>query len=63
MAEQEVGMALLQEMVAYAETSMSRRKFILHYFGEAFDEKNGLGANMDDNTRYPKEQQEAQMSC
>ena len=59
-AEQEVGMALLQEMVAYAETSMSRRKFILHYFGEAFDEKNGLGANMDDNTRYPKEQQEAQ---
>lgn len=32
-AEQEIGHALLQEIVAYAETSMSRRKFILHYFG------------------------------
>ena len=59
-AEHEIGMALLQEMVAYAETSMSRRKFILHYFGESFDEVNGLGADMDDNTRYPKEQTEAQ---
>ena len=32
-AEQEIGYALLQEVVAYAETSMSRRKFLLHYFG------------------------------
>ena len=54
-AEQEVGMQLLQEVMAYAETSMSRRKFILHYFGEEFDEINGPGADMDDNTRYPKE--------
>lgn len=54
-AEQEVGMQLLQEVMAYAETSMSRRKFILHYFGEEFDEVNGPGADMDDNTRYPKE--------
>ena len=30
-AEQEIGHALLQEMVSYAETSISRRKFILHY--------------------------------
>ena len=37
-AEQEIGNALLQEVVAYAETSMSRRKFMLHYFGEQFDE-------------------------
>ena len=37
LAEQEIGMALLADMVAYAETSISRRKFILHYFGEAFD--------------------------
>ena len=44
-AEQEVGQALLQDMVAYAETSSSRRKFILHYFGEEFDEINGEGAN------------------
>lgn len=58
-AEQEIGNALLQEIVAYAETSMSRRKFILHYFGEAFDEVNGEGADMDDNTRNPKEKQEA----
>ncbi len=58
-AEQEIGNALLQEVVAYAETSMSRRKFMLHYFGEAFDEVNGEGADMDDNTRNPKEKQEA----
>ena len=60
LAEQEVGYALLQEMVAYAETSMSRRKFILHYFGEQFDEVNGDGAEMDDNTRNPKPKVEAQ---
>ncbi len=53
-AEREVGLQLLSEVVAYAETSMSRRKFLLHYFGEEFDEINGLGANMDDNMRNPK---------
>lgn len=58
-AEQEVGFALLNEMVAYAETSVSRRKFILHYFGEEFDSKKGEGANMDDNMRYPKPKSEA----
>ena len=58
-AEQEIGQALLQEVVAYAETSISRRKFLLHYFGEEFDEINGLGANMDDNTRNPKKKIEA----
>ncbi|MBT8205634.1 MAG: RecQ family ATP-dependent DNA helicase, partial [Eudoraea sp.] len=58
-AEQEIGNALLQEIVAYAETSISRRKFILHYFGEEFDEVNGEGADMDDNTRNPKEKREA----
>lgn len=59
-AEQEIGHALLQEVVGYAETSMSRRKYLLHYFGEEFDEVNGLGANMDDNTRNPKPKIEAQ---
>lgn len=58
-AEQEIGNALLQEIVAYAETSMSRRKFMLHYFGEEFDEVSGLGADMDDNTLNPKEKEEA----
>lgn len=53
-AEREVGLQLLSEVVAYAETSMSRRKFLLHYFGEEYDEVNGLGANMDDNMRNPK---------
>ncbi len=59
-AEQEIGNALLQEVVAYAETSMSRRKFLLHYFGEDFDEIDGEGADMDDNTRNPKTRSEAQ---
>ncbi len=59
-AEQEIGFALLQEVVAYAETSMSRRKFILHYFGEEFDEATGEGADMDDNVRNPKVKVEAQ---
>ncbi|MDG1823218.1 MAG: RecQ family ATP-dependent DNA helicase [Flavobacteriaceae bacterium] len=60
LAEQEVGFALLHEMVAYAETSMSRRKFILHYFGEEYDEINGAGVEMDDNARNPKPKVEAQ---
>ena len=58
-SEQEVGMQLLSEVVAYAETSMNRRKFILHYFGEEFDEVNGPGAENDDNTRFPKKKFEA----
>ena len=59
LAEQEVGHALLQEVVGYAETSVSRRKYILHYFGEEFDEVNGEGAEMDDNTKNPKKKHEA----
>ena len=59
-AEQEIGYQLLQEVVAYAETSMNRRKFLLHYFGEAFDEENGPGAKMCDNSKYPKEKFEGQ---
>jgi len=58
-AEQEIGHALLQEVVSYAETSMSRRKFLLHYFGEEFDGINGDGADMDDNVRNPKKKSEA----
>ena len=59
-AEQEIGHALLQEVVAFAETSMSRRKFILHYFGEEFDNETGDGGDMDDNMRHPKKKIEAQ---
>ena len=59
-AEQEIGYALLQEVVAYAETSISRRKFLLHYFGEEFNSETGDGADMDDNVRNPKVKVEAQ---
>jgi ATP-dependent DNA helicase RecQ len=58
-AEQEIGHALLQEVVGYAETSMNRRKYLLHYFGEEFDIELGAGANMDDNSRNPKKKHEA----
>ncbi|MDN3725005.1 DNA helicase RecQ [Aequorivita sp. SDUM287046] len=58
-AEQEIGHALLQEVVAFAETSISRRKFILHYFGEEFDNETGEGGMMDDNMRHPKKKHEA----
>ena len=58
-AEQEIGHALLQEVVAFSESSVSRRKFILHYFGEEFDNETGEGGDMDDNVRFPKKQHEA----
>jgi len=38
---------------------MSRRMYILHYFGEEFDPVTGEGASMDDNVRYPKKKREA----
>ena len=60
-AEQEIGMALLHEVVAFAETSISRRKFILHYFGEEFDESTGEGGDMDDNVRNPKNKVESKV--
>lgn len=52
-AEQEIGKQLLTETVSYAETSSCRRKFLLHYFGEEFDET-GCGG-MCDNCRNPKQ--------
>jgi ATP-dependent DNA helicase RecQ len=55
LAEQEIGHQLLQEVVAYSETSINRRKFLLHYFGEDFDDINGPGASMCDNSQNPKE--------
>ncbi|TDL99223.1 MAG: DNA helicase RecQ [Flavobacteriaceae bacterium] len=54
LAEKEIGLQLLSDVVAFAETSMSRRKFLLHYFGEEFDQENGPGAKMDDNAANPK---------
>ena len=59
-AEQEVGKQLLHEVVAYAETSMSRRKFLLHYFGESWDENDPEHKDqLDDNLVNPKERVEA----
>lgn len=55
-AEQEIGKQLLQETVSYAETSLCRRKYVLHYFGEAFDAANCN--NLCDNCKNPKEQVE-----
>ena len=59
MLNRKLDLHLLNEMVSYAETSISRRKFILHYFGEEFDSEKGEGSDMDDNMRYPKTKIEA----
>jgi ATP-dependent DNA helicase RecQ len=50
-AEREMGMQLMEEMTAYAETTTCRREFLLHYFGEKFvcDRK-----GMCDNCRHPR---------
>jgi len=55
-AEQEVGRLLIMETIAFSETSMCRRKYLLHYFGEEFD-----AAKCDamcDNCKNPKERTE-----
>ena len=56
-AEQEIGRQLLQDTVSYAETSICRRKFLLYYFGEEFDDARCKG--MCDNCADPKERVEA----
>jgi ATP-dependent DNA helicase RecQ len=56
-AEQEIGKQMLSETASFAETSSCRRKFILHYFGEEFEEKKCNG--MCDNCRNPKQRFEA----
>ena len=52
-SERESGRLLLHEMAAFCESGMCRRKFMMHYFGEFFDDANCNG--MCDNCRYPKE--------
>lgn len=52
-AEQEIGKQLLMETVAYAETSLCRRKVLLHYFGETYEEEN---CGCCDNCLYPKKE-------
>ena len=58
--ELEIGRQLLNEIVSYAETSVCRRKFILHYFGETFEEKNC--DEQCDNCRNPLEKTEGEAS-
>ena len=55
-AEQEIGKQLLQETAAYAETSVCRRKVLLHYFGEEYLEDN---CGSCDNCLNPKKKVEA----
>jgi ATP-dependent DNA helicase RecQ len=52
-SEREIGLQLLNEVVGYAETSMSRRQYLLYYFGEKFDPVKGEGAMMCDNSQNP----------
>jgi ATP-dependent DNA helicase RecQ len=56
-AEQEIGKQMLSETASFAETSSCRRKFILHYFGEEFNE--AKCNEMCDNCRHPKQKFEA----
>lgn len=52
-SEREMGAQLMGEVMAYAETTACRRRFLLHYFGEHYDDHNC--DKMCDNCRYPKE--------
>lgn len=55
-AEQDIGRQLLQETAAYAESSVCRRKLLLHYFGEEYTQDNCGNC---DNCRHPKTPREA----
>src|SRR6202012_3859025 len=55
-AEMEIGKSLLNETVSFAETASCRRKVLLHYFGEEFNEANCN--SLCDNCRHPKQKTE-----
>ncbi|MCB9080524.1 MAG: RecQ family ATP-dependent DNA helicase [Lewinellaceae bacterium] len=57
-AEREMSAQLMQEVMAYAETTACRRKFLLHYFGEEYDDSDCN--DKCDNCRHPKEKLEVQ---
>lgn len=57
LAEQYIGRQLLRETTAYAESSVCRRKLLLHYFGESYEIENCGNC---DNCKHPKKQVEAQ---
>lgn len=57
-SERELGAQLLDEVVSYSETSSCRRKYLLHYFGELYNDDNC--GELCDNCRHPKEKQQVQ---
>jgi ATP-dependent DNA helicase RecQ len=59
-AEREIGTQLLKEMAAFAENSSCRRKSLLHYFGEMYDDIQCEETKMCDNHRFPKEKVDAE---
>lgn len=59
-AEQDIGRQLLQETAAYAESSVCRRKMLLHYFGEVYDKDNCGNC---DNCLHPKRRLRPRMRC
>ena len=61
LSEREVGAQLINEMLAYAESSVCRRKTLLYYFGEGFDDSKSCGQC--DNCLNPKEKTEAKASA
>ena len=58
-AEQDIGRQLLKETAAYAESSLCRRKLLLHYFGENYEKP---CCDNCDNCKHPKQQVEAQQN-
>ena len=54
-SEREVGIMLLKEVKNFAKSSISRRKYLLSYFGEKYDPKIHNDSSMDDNSKNPKE--------
>ena len=54
-SERNISIMLLKEMSNFAESSISRRKYLLNYFGEKYDSTIHNDQDMDDNSRYPKE--------
>ena len=57
-AERELSAQLMDEVIAYAETNTCRRKFLLHYFGEEYDDSKC--SNMCDNCKFQKKKEEVQ---
>jgi ATP-dependent DNA helicase RecQ len=55
-AERELSAQLMEEVIAYAETSTCRRRFLLHYFGEEYETE--TCGDMCDNCKHPKRKEE-----